>query len=307
LINNIRGSDIELLRLFVAVVESGGFSAAQTRLNVTQSTISAQMAKLESRLGYRLCERGRGGFRLTTKGEHVLVASRALLDAVNDFLIEAQEVAGRLVGELRVGLADNIGGNPSARLDAALARFRDRAADVTLNLVVDEPQELERRVLAGELHVAVSHCAKTLPGLAYRHLFDEPQAVYCSRRHPFFSLPDSNIGEAELEQAQWVDAHYVLPRERELPFAKGASAMADHVDAILQLVLSGQFIGYLPVHYAAPWVMRQELHALHETVFNYGIEFFAITRRTDHPGEILSAFLEDLFASHGDDSTIKKR
>ncbi|MGD8644500.1 MAG: LysR family transcriptional regulator, partial [Chromatiales bacterium] len=275
---------------------------AQSRLNVTQSTISAQMAKLESRLGYRLCERGRGGFRLTTKGQHVLVASRALLDAVNDFLVEAQEVAGRLVGELRVGLADNIGGNPSVRLDAALARFRDRAADVTLNLVVDEPQELERRVLGGELHVAVSHTAKSLPGLAYRHLFDEPQAVYCSRRHPFFSLPDSRIGEAELEQAQWVDAQYTLPRERDLPYTKGARATADHVDAILQLVLSGQFIGYLPAHYADPWVAREELRALHERLFNYSIEFFAITRRTDHPGEVLSAFLEDLFAIHRSDS-----
>jgi DNA-binding transcriptional LysR family regulator len=205
-----------------------------------------------------------------------------------------------------VGLADNIGGNPSVRLDATLARFRDRAADVTLNLVVDEPQELERRVLAGELHVAVSHTANTLPGLAYRHLFDEPQAVYCSRRHRLFSRPDSRINEAELEQAQWVDAQYALPRERDLPYAKGARATADHVDAILQLVLSGQFIGYLPVHYAAPWVACEELHALHEKAFNYSIEFFAITRKADHPGEVLSAFLEDLFAIHDPDSGVEK-
>jgi hypothetical protein len=52
-----------LLRLFVSVVECGGFSAAQGELGLSQSSISQQMAKLETRLGYRLCSRGKGGFR----------------------------------------------------------------------------------------------------------------------------------------------------------------------------------------------------------------------------------------------------
>jgi DNA-binding transcriptional LysR family regulator len=55
--------DLRLLRVFVAIAEAGSFTAAQMVLNLGQSTISNQMAALEQRLGYRLCERGRSGFR----------------------------------------------------------------------------------------------------------------------------------------------------------------------------------------------------------------------------------------------------
>ena len=56
--------DLRLIRVFLAIVDAGGVSPAQATLNVGQSTISTQLATLETRLGYRLCERGRGGFSL---------------------------------------------------------------------------------------------------------------------------------------------------------------------------------------------------------------------------------------------------
>lgn len=299
MLTTLRGSDIELLRLFMVVADCGGFSAAQSRLNVTQSTISAQMSKLESRLGYRLCDRGRGGFRLTTKGAQVLAAGRALADALNEFLVEARDVAGRLLGDLNVGLADNVGGNPSARFDAALAAFRDRAPEVALHLVVGDPDELERRVLAGGLHVAVSYTAAPLPELEYRRLFGETQSVYCGRRHRLFAVRESAIDELELAGADWAEAHYTLPGERRMTPSAGNRATADHVDAILQLVLSGHFIGYLPDHYAAPFVAGGDLRALHGKELGFTVDFYAITRRSGRRSDLLNAFLADLFTAHG--------
>ena len=52
----------------MTVAQCGGFAAAQVALNVGQSTISRQIGDLEERLGMRLCQRGRAGFRLTDKG-----------------------------------------------------------------------------------------------------------------------------------------------------------------------------------------------------------------------------------------------
>ena len=48
MLSQLRDLDLQLLRLFVTVVESGGFSAAQGELGIGQSTISTQMAKLET-------------------------------------------------------------------------------------------------------------------------------------------------------------------------------------------------------------------------------------------------------------------
>ena len=71
-------AEIHLLRVFAQVVEAGGLSAAQERLNVAPSTISTQIFSLEERLGFRICLRGRAGFSLTPKGKIVLEESRKL-------------------------------------------------------------------------------------------------------------------------------------------------------------------------------------------------------------------------------------
>ena len=63
--------DLRLLQIFTVIVDCGGFSAAQVRLGMSQSTISGKMSDLETRLGVRLCQRGRSGFRLTErKADH---------------------------------------------------------------------------------------------------------------------------------------------------------------------------------------------------------------------------------------------
>ncbi|MFM7786129.1 MAG: LysR family transcriptional regulator, partial [Gammaproteobacteria bacterium] len=64
LLGQVTDLDLRLLRVFRTVVESGGFAAAELALNVGRSTISKQIKDLETRLGMRLCRRGRGGFAL---------------------------------------------------------------------------------------------------------------------------------------------------------------------------------------------------------------------------------------------------
>ncbi|WP_371811937.1 LysR family transcriptional regulator [Ruegeria sp. R13_0] len=59
---------MKLLQVFAHVVEAGGLSPAQYRLNMSLSAVSAAISNLETRLGFRLCDRGRGGFQLTEGG-----------------------------------------------------------------------------------------------------------------------------------------------------------------------------------------------------------------------------------------------
>ena len=146
MLNQLRDLDLQLLRLFVTVVESGGFSAAQGELGVGQSTISTQMAKLETRLGFRLCERGKAGFRLTPKGEQVLAATRKLFAAIETFKGEAQGMADMLLGELRIGLSEALSDEVLERIAEAIGRFRQRNQAVQIELLSAMPAELERRL-----------------------------------------------------------------------------------------------------------------------------------------------------------------
>lgn len=83
MLRQIQDNDPKLLRIFSAVAECGGFSAAQAQLNMNQSAISTCMAQLEARLGMRLCNRGNAGFSLTEGGEFILLEMQRLFSAVD--------------------------------------------------------------------------------------------------------------------------------------------------------------------------------------------------------------------------------
>lgn len=77
--------DLRLLRVFKAVVECGGMSAAELELNIGSSTLSRHMKDLEERLGLTLCRRGRAGFALTPEGHRIYEATLQLLGGVEGF------------------------------------------------------------------------------------------------------------------------------------------------------------------------------------------------------------------------------
>ena len=77
--------EIRLLKVFKTVVECGGFSAAETVLNISRSAISVHMANLEHRLKLKLCSRGRSGFSLTEEGAIIYESVRRLFSQLEDF------------------------------------------------------------------------------------------------------------------------------------------------------------------------------------------------------------------------------
>ena len=68
--------ELDLLRTFVAIVETGGFTRAAERLNKTQSTVSAQIKKLEEQLGQTRIARDTRNLALTAHGELLLERGR---------------------------------------------------------------------------------------------------------------------------------------------------------------------------------------------------------------------------------------
>ena len=94
----VRDSDISLIKVFVAVAESGGIAAAQRRLNTAPSTISTQLSHLEARLGMRLCKRGRAGFSLTREGDLILQSAYRLLRDLGRFTAEIEAAQAQVAG-----------------------------------------------------------------------------------------------------------------------------------------------------------------------------------------------------------------
>lgn len=297
MLRNVTDLDLRLLRIFATVVKCGGFTAAQAELNSSQSNISMQIASLEKRLGYRLCERGKGGFRVTEKGQRILDAANAMFDAIGMFREQAQSLSGRLVGELYVGLADNIATLAPACIDDAMARFYSRDQDVQLNLFVNSPTELELAVLDGQLDLAISYFSRPLPTLDYLPLYSEEVAVFCGDRHPLFQTREPSL--AQIEACDWIK-HGFLPADQPLPANPGSTtAIAHHMEAVVHAVLAGTHLGYLPTHYAALWVARGKMKALLSDTLRYEVRHSMITHAGRPRGEAVQAFIDDLKTAHG--------
>lgn len=73
--------DLEAVRTFLAVVDSGRFRQAADELSITQQAVSKRVAALEKDLGVRLLTRTAGGARVTIDGQAFLPHARALLRA----------------------------------------------------------------------------------------------------------------------------------------------------------------------------------------------------------------------------------
>lgn len=76
-----------MLRSFVLIAEERSFTRAAERVGRTQSAVSLQVQRLESLIGHRLIERGKGaGVRLTAQGDHLLERAGELLSLNDDIL-----------------------------------------------------------------------------------------------------------------------------------------------------------------------------------------------------------------------------
>ncbi|MBD9413957.1 LysR family transcriptional regulator [Pseudomonas sp. PDM16] len=295
MLSQLRDLDLQLLRLFVSVVENGGFSAAQGELGIGQSTISTQMAKLETRLGFRLCERGKAGFRLTPKGEQVLAATRKLFGAIETFKGEAQGMADKLLGELSVGLSESLDGHVLQRVAGAIGRFRRRNQAVQIELISATPAELERRLLQGQLHLAIGYFSGNQSALDYQPLFEEQQSLYCAQGHLLFG--QARISHADLDACDRVLHPYRFIAADEPWQAGTSSARCEQVEGSLAFILSGAHIGYLPQHVAAPWVASGQLRELLPNEVGFNVQFRLTRHRGRQPSEAQQALNADLLAS----------
>jgi LysR family transcriptional regulator, transcriptional activator for bauABCD operon len=182
--------DLRLMRIFCTIVECNGFPGAQIALNMAQSTLSTHLAALEAKLGSKLCERGRGGFRVTRAGEDTYAAAQELLRNIERFEATMDRVHRRQTAKLRIGVIDCVTTFDALDLPGSVARFTARHPEALLELETDTPAGLQNSLLKGTRDIVVGGSLQPMPGLASRELAVETHHLYCGRDHPWFDRSD---------------------------------------------------------------------------------------------------------------------
>ena len=140
--------EFELLPSFVAVAECGGFHRAAEQLNLTQSTVSQQIKRLELETKRSLFRRTTRSVVLTDDGEMLLGDARCLLQL--EEAARQRLAAPRLSGTVRLGVVEEVAGGS---LPSALGRFASLHPGVKLEVQIAVSAELLEELDAGRLDV----------------------------------------------------------------------------------------------------------------------------------------------------------
>lgn len=298
LLGNLTDTDIRLLRIFMAVVEAGGLSAAELELNIGRSTISRHLKDLELRLGMTLCRRGRGGFSMTQEGIQIYEYAQRLITSIEEFRHQVNDMHRTLQGQLSIAMFDKTVTNPDCQVAAAIATFLARAPQVQIDIHVAPVNQIEKGVLDGRYHVGIIPTHRPSSSLKYLSLFHEQMHLYCGNGHALFArAEDASVDE--IRQQRYAGLSFHSPNmESGRRHGLEKSAVANDQEGIATLIRSGVFIGYLPDHYAEAFVARGEMRRLTRGEFDYRCEFAALYRKSPAPTRLLQQFLSALEQAH---------
>ena len=148
--------DLDQLRTFVAIAETGSFTRAGDHVYKTQSAVSMQMRRLEERIGKPIFTRDGRASRLTEEGERLLGYARRMVRLADETVAAFDDT--ELSGSIRLGTPDDYA---DRFLPEILARFSRSNPRVEVSVTCEPSPELIRQARAGEIDLAiVTNCGE---------------------------------------------------------------------------------------------------------------------------------------------------
>ncbi|GAA2803048.1 LysR family transcriptional regulator [Saccharopolyspora taberi] len=123
--------DTRLLRSFLAVVRTGGITAAAAELAYVQSTVTAHVQSLERQVGARLLDRSASGVVTTAAGERLAEHARRIVDLEDRMFAELADADRAPAGAVRLAAPESV---CAYRLPPVFAAVAERFPDVRLSL-----------------------------------------------------------------------------------------------------------------------------------------------------------------------------
>jgi LysR family hydrogen peroxide-inducible transcriptional activator len=236
------------LQYAVAIADALSFRKAAARCHVSQPSLSAQLAELESALGVRLFERDRRRVLVTTAGRELVDRARIVLREADDLLEQARRSSDPLAGTLRIGVIPTISPYLLPRLATA---FRAAFPRLTILWTEEKTETIVRALDEGALDAALLALESDLGDLEHAVIGIDPFVLATPPGHAL-GTKTSPVRLADLRDADVLlldDGHCF--RDQALAVCTTAKAhelefRATSLPTLAQMVAGGAGITLLP-------------------------------------------------------------
>ena len=273
------------LHYLVAVADTGKFRDAARLLNVSQPSLSAQLADAEAQLGAALVERGRRGASLTPLGEDVVQRARAILTQVEDLKTVVRSRSQGPAGHYRLGTVPTIG---PYLLPGAVKRLHALYPELKLSVREERTIDLQKKLDDGRLDMVIS-TPEDHRDAAYMPLFDETLWI-CTAVDDPLAAEDSPVHLKDLEGRDVLSLGY---GHRLSKIVQGLADLADarvsteyegtSLDALRQMAAMGVGIAILPSLYAMVEARRDPALAIRQLIHPQAIRPVSLLWRAASP------------------------
>lgn len=241
--------DTQHLQAFVAIAESGSFSAAAARLHLTQPAVSKRIALLEDQLSSALFDRIGRQVVLTHAGQVLLSKARLILNEVVAAQRAIADLKGDVEGSLSIATSHHVGLH---YLPPFLREFSTRFPQVKLDLHFSDSEQAYHEILQGRFDLAIITLAlEQDPRLQSHNLWHDQLHFVAAPTHPLAAQSHIQLADLSRHPAIMPDtATYTtqlinkLFEKQNLTLAIGM--VSNHLDTIKMLLSIGLGWGLLP-------------------------------------------------------------
>jgi len=185
-------------RFFVAVAESGQVSKAAAALFTSQPAVTEAIKTLETDIGVKLFNRSPRGVTLTYEGAIFLQHAQSVLAAAADAMLAPQQIRHDMTGEFTLACTHTVAGYFVTPL---LTRFRRIFPSIKINLVERDRPEIERRIVSGEVDIAVCLLSplQNLDQLETELLVSSKRRLWLPANHPLLERKRVTLRDIQSE------------------------------------------------------------------------------------------------------------
>lgn len=241
---------IRQLEYFVAVAKAANFRKAAERLEVSQPTLTSQIAALEEALDVQLFERSRAGTLLSPRGRELLPAARKLIEQYQVLLEHAGSAERELSGTFRMGVSPTIG---PYLLPPVLPELHRRYEGLRLHVREAPPAELEAGLEDASFDLILTVLPLDSSENKVRPLFSESLEAVMAADHPLAELDTLGPRELYKREVLTIAEQHLQRQIANLCEQNGAQVLRDmegnSLDTLRQMAGMGVGIAFLPALY----------------------------------------------------------